>query len=141
MKYNNILVAYDGSETSKIAIERAKAIAAQNEQAQVNVVYVIEFPAPMYEGYNYQNLMELNQVQAERTLKEAEELVKDLNNEKQFVILRGHVSTSVLDYAEEKNSDLILIGSRGLGGIQRFFLGSVSFHVVQKAKCDVLVVK
>ena len=47
----------------------------------------------------------------------------------------------VLRYAEDKNVDLIVCGTRGLGGIKSFFLGSVSHKLLEDATCPCLVVK
>lgn len=47
----------------------------------------------------------------------------------------------VIEYAKEKEIDLIVIGSRGLGGVGRLLLGSVSTQIVHQAACKVLVVK
>lgn len=47
----------------------------------------------------------------------------------------------ILKYAKENAIDIIVIGSRGLGGIREFVLGSVSHNVVQSARIPVLVVK
>lgn len=56
-------------------------------------------------------------------------------------ILGSNPSRALVDTAKEENSDLIVVGSRGLGGAAAFLLGSVSREVVSKAACDVLVVK
>lgn len=48
---------------------------------------------------------------------------------------------AVCRYAEEKDIDLIIVGSRGLGAVKRFLLGSVSHYFVQNAKCKVLIIK
>ncbi len=47
----------------------------------------------------------------------------------------------ILDFAVKNDNDVIVIGSRGLGGIREFVLGSVSHNVVQHARIPVLVVK
>ncbi|MGB9740518.1 MAG: universal stress protein [Candidatus Bathyarchaeia archaeon] len=52
----------------------------------------------------------------------------------------GVPSDVIADVAEKENYDLIILGSRGLGTVQRFLLGSVSDDVTHKAKCSVLIV-
>jgi len=52
----------------------------------------------------------------------------------------GVPSDSIVEFAEKGNYDLIVLGSRGLGTVKRFLLGSVSDDVSHKAKCSVLVV-
>ncbi len=141
MNIKKVLVAYDGSETSKKAIMKAKEVAVQNEQIEVTIISVWELPTLVYEDYIDIDFNEKYQKQAEAEMEEAKQMIQDLPNNKQFSVLKGHIASTILDYAKKQEVDLIVIGSRGLGGVQRFFLGSVSFHVVQKAHCDVLVVK
>ena len=56
-------------------------------------------------------------------------------------LLGEDAAHEVLRYAEDKNADLIVCGSRGLGGIKSFFLGSVSHKLLEDAACPCLVVK
>jgi nucleotide-binding universal stress UspA family protein len=51
----------------------------------------------------------------------------------------GHVAQEIVHAAEDIGCDLVVLGARGLGAVGRFFLGSVSDHVVQHAPCSVLV--
>ncbi|MEM1903613.1 MAG: universal stress protein, partial [Pyrobaculum sp.] len=53
----------------------------------------------------------------------------------------GNPPTEILNYAEEREVDLIVMGSRGLSAIQRLVLGSVSQTVVSRARVPVLVVR
>ena len=57
------------------------------------------------------------------------------------IISSKDISGGVLDFAEENNIDLIVIGTRGRSGFKRLLLGSVASHVVTYAHCPVLVVK
>ena len=53
----------------------------------------------------------------------------------------GHPSEIILRLAETERADLIVLGRRGISGIERFLLGGVSSAVVNHSKCDVLIVK
>jgi nucleotide-binding universal stress UspA family protein len=57
------------------------------------------------------------------------------------IISSMNISGGILDYAEENNIDLIVIGTRGRSGFKRLLLGSVASHVITYAHCPVLVVK
>src|SRR5205823_14489983 len=57
------------------------------------------------------------------------------------IISSTNISGGILDYAEENNVDLIVIGTRGRSGFKKLLLGSVASHVVTYAHCPVLVVK
>ena len=56
-------------------------------------------------------------------------------------MIQGSAAQSILEFADSHNSDVIIIGSRGLGSIREFVLGSVSHNVVQHARIPVLIVK
>ena len=51
----------------------------------------------------------------------------------------GVTSDVIVEVAESGNHDLIVLGNRGLGGVKRFLLGSISDDVSHKAKCSVLI--
>jgi len=57
------------------------------------------------------------------------------------IISSKDISGGILDFAEENNIDLIVIGTRGRSGFKKLSLGSVASHVVTYAHCPVLVVK
>jgi nucleotide-binding universal stress UspA family protein len=57
----------------------------------------------------------------------------------QLLIREGHAAHQILSAAEELGTDVIVIGSRGLGGVKRFLLGSVSQQVMTHASCSVLI--
>ena len=57
------------------------------------------------------------------------------------IIAATHVAGGIVDYAEDKNVDLIVVGTRGKSGFKKVLLGSVVSSVVTYAHCPVLVVK
>lgn len=144
MPFSKILVAYDGSKASKKALDKAKKLAEENPEASLDVLHVMQFPtllvgeaminAPVNMKKEYYDM-------SDAIIDEAQAALADLANPHQVVIREGQPAKSVLDYADENGSDLIVIGSRGLGGIREFVLGSVSHNVVQHARIPVLIVK
>ncbi|MCW4035180.1 MAG: universal stress protein, partial [Candidatus Bathyarchaeota archaeon] len=72
-------------------------------------------------------------------VKKAHKIKPELNVSKK--LLRGRAADEIVKEANSGGFDLIVIGSRGLGGIKEFFLGSVSDRVADEAKCPVLIVK
>jgi nucleotide-binding universal stress UspA family protein len=56
-------------------------------------------------------------------------------------LLRGHPGMKIVQYAKDEGFDLIVMGNRGLSGISRFVMGSVSHYVVDHAQCPVIIVK
>ena len=53
----------------------------------------------------------------------------------------GSPAITIMDFAEKENSDLIVMGSRGLGVVKGVLLGSVSQYVAEQSKCPLLIVK
>jgi len=121
-----ILVGIDGSDHSKRALGEALDI-AKKFSGFVKVITVYK-----------QGMDE----EADKILEEAEQhLKKEKIDYSLLSILGSNPSRALVNIAKHENFDLILVGSRGLGGAASFLLGSVSRQVVSKADCDVLVVK
>jgi len=80
--------------------------------------------------------------EAKKVLEEAEQYLKKEKIEPSLgSILGSNPSRALINVAKHEDFDLIVVGSRGLGSVASFLLGSVSRQVVSKAHCDVLVVK
>ncbi|SFE01873.1 Nucleotide-binding universal stress protein, UspA family [Lentibacillus persicus] len=140
-----ILVAYDGSALSKEALQEARLQAAGVPETEVHVVSVVSQAGPTTNIAIARNIQwEL----AEQIRSEMEEIKKDFEADdvtiKTDVIIEEihrNEGTKLCEYAEEHDIDLIIVGSRGLGGVKKIFLGSVSNRIVQEAGCPVLVIK
>lgn len=80
---------------------------------------------------------------ATQTAKEAKRRLEaaGISNTISVEMIQGAAAQNILEYAEANHCDVIIIGSRGLGSIREFVLGSVSHNVVQHAKIPVLIVK
>lgn len=167
--YKNILVAFDGSEGSMEALQHAIGYVRENG-GNLTVAHVIKssrdtrYPPQQNMGVIGGNAFmpvandarpisqEIDEnplrtqppnplEEAERTLSEAKTELAKANIKAETEVLEGDAAKSLCQYAEEHNIDLIVIGSRGLSGIKRLVLGSVSQKVAEHAECTVLVVK
>ena len=65
----------------------------------------------------------------------------DIDVKTEVIIGYTSVAKSIVEYAEERNIDLIVIGTRGMTGIKKMLLGSTASGVVTYAHCPVLIVK
>ncbi len=139
---SKIVVAYDGSELSKKALERAIYLAKQDEKVELNVITAILHPIASIYNYGAADAAhEANLEAAREMMKEVEETLKAIPNKTETYIVEGNPAQKIEEFAKNNNADLIIMGSRGLGGLKELFLGSVSHHVVQKASCEVIIVK
>ena len=85
----------------------------------------------------------------DKTLREAQSIATDTVNrlcelgvtEVEEGIIAGQAATVILDVAESRQPDVIVLGARGLGVWSGLILGSTSMAVVQRASCPVLVIK
>ncbi|NBJ69237.1 MULTISPECIES: universal stress protein [Clostridia] len=141
----NILVAYDGSELSRKAVEEAKKQAKLVKDAVVYAVTVITHAGPTANAALARSFMgdmaEEIRPSMERIREEFE--AEGINCKAEVLLDYSfrNPSSQIVEYAKENQIDLIILGSRGLGGVGRFLLGSVSSQIVQRAECKVLVVK
>lgn len=148
LKYKNILVPYDGSDHAKEALAQAVALAANGDGTKLYIASVCNMVSAMSnfdqvsiaEGCLTSKLSEDLEEQCKNDLKEAVDSVPEgIPYEKLFEI--GSPGPVLLNMAEEKKCDLIVMGSRGLGPLKGIFMGSVSSYIVSRGKCPVLIVK
>ena len=77
----------------------------------------------------------------EATLKEAAEEVKAAGVTVETFAREGDPADAILDVAEERHADLIVVGNKGMTGAKRFLLGSVPNKVSHHAPCSVLIIR
>ena len=128
----NILVCIDGSKNSFKALSFAAELAAKMGS---NVTLLSIVDKRIYD-HSPKAAEKAGQAILSRALKTLGK--KKLKTEKKLEF--GSPSETIVRFAEKGNHDLIVVGSRGLGTVDRFLLGSVSDHVINRAKCSVLVV-
>lgn len=139
----------DASEHSQKCVQKAKEILKGYPEAQIIVVYASSLPAVFVEPYSgfvpeeyYEGSREFEKKKVERIRHEVlENLFSDMAGRVAFETAEGHPVQVICDVAQRVDADLIVIGSKGAGAINRAFVGSVCNGVVHKSKVPVLVVK
>jgi nucleotide-binding universal stress UspA family protein len=144
--FQTIVVGTDGSETAGKAVEEAIDLAAR-VGASLDVVSA-------YEPVSAQRLREeARQVpddlqwminpreDVDATLREAAEQVQAAGVDVQTFAREGDPADAILDVAEERGADLIVVGNKGMTGAKRFLLGSVPNKVSHHAPCSVLIIR
>lgn len=145
-KFSKIMVAIDGSEHSFKAAEYALEV-AKSFGAQLYAVTITSVP----ESYH---------LKQEDVLNKSGEMTDSMNDAKMWFekfnyaakldnielkteLINSHkpVDYVILEYAEEKNIDLIVVGTRGRSGFKKLLLGSIASSIVTYAHCPVMVIK
>lgn len=141
MLFSKILVSYDDSRLSKLALAKAIELARLDSQTELDVLNVVTVPTNQYiVGDVYKDVRESTFKYGNEVVGKAENALKELPNRTHTFVEEGQPVRTILDFAETNDYDLIVIGSRGLSGVKEF-LGSVSHGVVQRSKIPVLIVK
>ncbi|MBD2210803.1 universal stress protein [Calothrix sp. FACHB-156] len=135
-----ILVALDGSEIAERVIQTLEELAL-SEDSKVILCHV--FPTPESEmelpaDKPHSDSPTLSFFHIEKQLQSYQE---SLSVKSTLELVNGDPAEEIIRLANIYNADLIVIGSRGLTGMKRIVLGSVSIQVVEEASCSVLVVK
>lgn len=133
-----ILVATDGSENGRHALEEALEL-AQAGGAAVTVLYVRHTPLPVLGDPFYQRALSAELRRANETVAIAAGVAHSMGVEVETEVLEGDPAGRILELARLRDVDLIVVGSRGLGRIAGALLGSVSQDVVQRSDRPVLV--
>jgi nucleotide-binding universal stress UspA family protein len=142
-----ILLATDGSPDAELANSTAADL-ANATNSELHVVTVVRTPDPAYItdmniGANYEKLMQSIRHEAQETLEKEINKVEEAGGK----VSEGHVRVGesreqeIVRMSEELGIGLIVMGSRGLGGMRRALMGSVSDGVVRNAHCPVMVVR
>ncbi|WP_449622236.1 universal stress protein [Robertmurraya sp. Marseille-Q9965] len=138
--YKRILLAVDGSEHSIRATEESIKIASLCKECFIEVVYVADFSKTKRDVLHSQGREEL-ELSRRKKLLPIEEQLKSNSLTYHVKILHGEPSPTIVEYANQGEFDLIVIGSRGLNSLQEMVLGSVSHKVVKRVNSPVLIVK
>lgn len=150
MIFESIVVAYDSSKPSQRALEKAIEICRENPACKLSVIAVvvpdvrmfptadpIVFNAEEYQSLQQQSVQNMNALLDEHV----RPLLQSLSNETKVCAISGeNAADSIHEYAQEHGADLIIMGSRGLGGIRGAF-GSVSKGVLARCCIPVLIIK
>jgi nucleotide-binding universal stress UspA family protein len=140
--FQKIVTAVDGSPNSFRALDSALRLAKQFSSELV-VVSVVHIPITSY-SYNVLGSLEVfNKLEEDgkETLAKCASMASDAGITARTVLLSGDPAQGILDTAAKEGADLLVVGSRGTGTLERLLMGSVSERVVRFSKCPVLVVK
>ncbi|UCH80111.1 MAG: universal stress protein [Nitrospiraceae bacterium] len=138
-KFNKILVAVDGSEASRTALRQSFKLAF-DEKKWITVVSI----NPPYQGdldlVGVSNISEVLKGPGEKNLEEARQIAEAENASIKTRLEEGEPFQKIVEVAEEERCELIVIGRRGMSGIERTLMGSVTSRVIGSFRGRTLVV-
>lgn len=137
--YTHIVLAADGSENALRATKHAVALAKLGN-GKIEIVYVADFKKAKYEVLHAES-NEALEYERRQKVRPVEEILLAENVPYEVKILHGEPGPTIVDYVNQCEADLVVVGSRGLNSLQEMVLGSVSHKVVKRVKAPVLVVK
>jgi nucleotide-binding universal stress UspA family protein len=145
--FASIVVGTDGSDTARMALKQAIALARQSD-ASLNIVSAyepvsdqrlrnqhVEVPKDLEWMVNPRgDVLAMLEAASEEAGRAGVEKVETFARQ-------GDAADAILDIAEEQRADLIVVGNKGMTGAKRFLLGSVPNKVSHHAPCSVLIVR
>jgi nucleotide-binding universal stress UspA family protein len=144
--FGSIVVGTDGSETAGEAVRQATEL-ANAVGAQIHLVSAFEPVGNQRLREERQQVPEdvswmVNQREdVDATLRDAAEQIQQAGVQVETFARQGDPADAILDVAEEKNADLIVVGNKGMSGAKRFLLGSVPNKVSHHAPCSVMIIR
>jgi len=138
--YTRILYATDGSSAAQHALRHARDL-AQKCGAEIILVHVFHNIEEFGESPYFSELEEDRKRAGETVIGQAMTQLQDSGVTVHIEPCEGHPAEAIINVAQVRNCDLIVMGSRGLGKFQELLLGSVSDKVIRRAPCPVLIVR
>jgi len=144
--FKHILVPVDGSSNAEAALAKGVELAQLTGAAlTVLTVYrhhsMLEASLSMVRPDDPGNMDDIMRGHAKEVAESAKAKAQELGQQGVRAFVRnGPVARGIVSFADEHDVDLIVIGSRGLGSVEGYLLGSVSHKVTGIAQCPVLVV-
>ena len=142
-RVRNLLVATDFSQESAAALAWARELAQKAGPAHVVLVHAYYLPPELltFVGDGAPAHLEALSEHASKELEKALVELQDAGISADYVTEHGSPEQVVTRVAEERDIDLIVMGTHGRTGLAHLALGSVACRVVQNAPCSVLTVK
>jgi nucleotide-binding universal stress UspA family protein len=139
--FSKILIAIDGSDASMDAVDYAISLSKQYN-AEIYALHVIRADVDLFGPHETSEYTTEMRNEGEKYMDKVRLKANEKNIQiKTEIISSTNIAGGIVDYAEENNIDLIVLGTRGLSGFKKLLLGGVATNVVTYAHCPVMVVK
>jgi len=138
---SKLLIAFDGSEQSYRAFDFTLEMSRIcGDSPEITVLSVVQQPEPasvIKDDSHFDNARQLY----EHLFKGLRDKASKVNREIITEVIAGHPAHEIIKYAEEKKSNMIIVGQRGRSNVAKWLLGSVSKRISTYAPCTVAIVK
>lgn len=124
-------------ELAKFMGSKVYALYVLNKNAYVPPV----LETPIHLGSKWNVMEETLRQEGDDAIQYAKQVAEDKEIDYEGVVVEGDPVRAILEFAKQNKVDLIIMGTLGKGGLERFLLGSVTDKVVRHSKTSVLVVK
>jgi nucleotide-binding universal stress UspA family protein len=148
--FSKIVVGVDGSEESMKAAEYAISI-AKLYNAELNAItvltsdigYIYSSPGVESPPLTVKEIILLAGDEAKKWFDEIKEKAnkKGIQLKTEYIVAKKSLLNTILEYVEEHNINLVVVGTRGRSGIKKMLLGSIASGLVTYSPCPVLVIK
>ncbi len=138
MNVRHILCPVDFSDSSHTALKYATSLARESD-AEIHIVYSYEEPFAFTEGAFPGHVPPADLAPDHEALNAMVPSHKNVRYRHYFLF--GPPGRMLLEYAHEKDIDLIVMGTHGRTGFSRLLMGSVAEEIVRRAECPVLTIK
>ncbi|CAM4089077.1 universal stress protein [Mesobacillus thioparans] len=138
--FKRILLASDGSDHSVRAAKKAVELARLNSDSEITVVYVVDGQTSKEDVLRNADQTLVEEKRKAR-LQPVTNMLEEENLNYKFEKLLGEPGPAIVEYANKNQFDIVVVGSRGLNGLQEMVLGSVSHKIAKRVKAPVLIVK
>ncbi len=140
--FKKILIATDGSDIAENAADFGIRL-AKNLNSEIYCIYVVDTTAfsSIDNEIIWQNIKSVLEEDGKRALKSIEDKVRGMNIKFHTIIKYGNPSEEIVKFAKENDIDLIVMGTSGRSGLDKFLIGSVAEKVIRMAPCPVMVIR
>lgn len=137
--FSQILVCCDGSKYSDKAIRTACNM-AKFYGSELSLIHVIEktTKSNILAGSEYTDIL---RKYAKDVMQKAQKISEQEGIKSKIITKEGNVADEIVKYSKQHNIDLIIVGSKGLGAVVKFLLGSISSKIANHSLCSVLIIK
>lgn len=137
--YDRILVPTDGSEGAETAVDHAIEI-AEKFGADVFTVYAVD-PSAVPPDVAGTGMIESLESEGERAIQSIVDRIEAAGVAAEGEVVDGPPSTAILEYIDDHDIDLVIMGTHGRTGLDRVLLGSVTERLVRTAEVPILTVR